>query len=133
MAARWLANSGLRSYRASQGFGRNIGDFGLRPVRPHQDLEREVDSRQRHGHHNRRAGGGLPNKTSVVSRNSRPTRRASALWSITAKRRYSLGRQDVRNRVTVLLTDRGLSLVTTSPSSCALEPDIPTSSWTCLG
>src|SRR6516162_6947087 len=54
---------------------------------------------------------GLPNSTSVVSRNCRPTWLASALWSITAKTfRPFAARMPVRCE-TVSVTDLGLTLV----------------------
>ena len=59
---------------------------------------------------------GLPNRTSVVSRNFIPTALASALWSITAKtfRPFAL-RMPVRREV-VSVTDLGLILVVISVS-----------------
>jgi len=65
---------------------------------------------------------GLPKMTSFVSRNSRPTRAASPLWSTTATRVIPRVRTSSSSRPTVPPTERGLVFVI-SPSTSGLFMD----------
>src|SRR5271166_3466419 len=68
---------------------------------------------------------GFPKITSVVSRRSSPTARASARWSITAKTLMPFDASRSRSRATVSPTVRGLTLVTTPAGPAPAPPSAP--------
>lgn len=76
------------------------------------------------------AADGLPNITSFVSGRSRPTSRASPLWSMTANTSIRRAATTAERRATVSASDHGLTFVTTAASPLIKESlEMVSRSW----
>ena len=120
-----LADAGCERTR------RGVADLRCGSVGPDEDLERQIECRERRGHHHRGSCRGTAEDDELRIAHLEPSFVASPLWSITADIFIFLALTMAASRVTVSATDQGRTFVTTPSTSVRPCPCKPSSGTSC--